>query len=94
MNASVTTAGILVPVKNRGKENKLIPWSMIKKEIVVPAIKHCVNEKHGVDLYLVEKTVNGNRLEGVYATEREAFRAVDIFLIQNGREPELILKRV
>lgn len=94
MSVSVTTAGILVPVKNRGKDNKLIPWSMVKKDVVAPCVKHCTNEKHGVDIYLVEKTVNGNRLEGVFETQRAAFKAVDIFLIQNGREPELILKRV
>ena len=32
-------------------------------------------------------------LEGVYDTKREAFRAVDIHLIKNGKEPELILKK-
>ena len=94
MSVSVTTAGILVPVKNRGKDNKLIPWSMVKKDIVAPCVKHCTNDKHGVDIYLVEKTINGNRLEAVFETERDAFKAIDIFLIQNGREPELILKRV
>jgi|TARA_Y100000289_G_scaffold34112_1_gene33697 hypothetical protein len=94
MSFSVTTAGILVPVKNRGKENKLIPWSMVKKETIVPAIKHCTNERYGVDLYLVDKTVDGTRFTEAFETKREAFKAVDIFLIQNGREPELILKRV
>jgi hypothetical protein len=94
MSASITTSGILVPVKNRGKENKLIPWSMVKKETIAPAIKHCVNEKYGVDLYIVDKVVEGNRLSEVFKTKRDAFKAVDIFLIQNGREPELILKRV
>jgi len=44
-------------------------------------------------MYLVEKTVNGSRLEGVFETKREAFKAVDIHLIKNGREPELILKK-
>ena len=94
MSVSVTASGILVPVKNRGKENKLIPWSHIKKEIIFPAIKHCTNEKYDIDLYLVDKMVDGDKLEGVYETKREAFKAVDIFLIQHGREPELILKRV
>lgn len=93
MSASITTAGILIPIKNRGKDNKLIPWSMVKKVVVAPAIKHCTNEKYGLDMYLVEKTVNGSRLEGVYDTKREAFKAVDIHLIKNGKEPELILKK-
>ena len=94
MNLSCTTSGVLVPVKNLGKENKLIPWSMIKKETIVPSIRRCTNEKHGVDLYIVDKTVDGLRFTDVFDTKREAFKAVDIFLIQNGREPELILKRV
>jgi hypothetical protein len=94
MNLSCTTSGVLVPVKNLGKENKLIPWSMIKRETVAPAVKHCVNEKYGVDMYLVDKTVNGERLERMFETKREAFKAVDIHLIKNGREPELILKKL
>lgn len=93
MSASITTSGILVPIKNRGKDNKLIPWSLIKKEPIKPAIKRCTAPKYGVDIYLVEKTVNGHRLEAVYNTEREALRAVDIFLIENGKEPEYILRR-
>ena len=66
---------------------------MVKKETIAPAIKHCVNEKYGVDLYIVDKVVEGNRLSEVFETKRDG-KAVDIFLIQNGREPELILKRV
>lgn len=94
MSVKATTAGIIIPVKNRGKDNKIIPWSMVKKEIVAPCVKRCTNDDHNVDIYLVEKTIDGNRLEGVFETKRDAFRAVDVFLIQNGREPELILKRV
>ena len=94
MTHRVTTAGVVVPLKNRGKETKLIPWSLVKKETIRPAIKRCTAPKHGVDIYLVEKTVNGHRLEGVYDTERDALRAVDIFLIENGREPEYILRRL
>ena len=90
---SVNSSGIILPMKDIGKENKLIPWSLIKKETIAPAIKRCRNEKYGGDVYLVAKTVDGKKLDGVYETQREAFKAVDIFLIQNGREPELILKR-
>ena len=32
---------------------------MVKKETIAPAIKHCVNEKYGVDLYIVDKVVEG-----------------------------------
>jgi hypothetical protein len=94
MSAIVTTSGILVPLKNRGKDNKLIPWSLVKKETIKPAIKRCTAPKHGVDIYVVEKTVDGKKLDAVFETEREALRAVDIFLIENGREPEYILRRL
>ena len=70
MSVSINSSGVLVPNPGTGKDNKFIPWSMIKKETVAPAIKHCVNEKYGVDMYLVEKTVNGSYLEGVYDTKR------------------------
>lgn len=94
MSVSINSSGVLIPVKGVGKDNKFLPWSMVKKETVAPAVKHCTNDKYGLDMYLVEKTVNGSLLEGVYKTKRDAFRAVDIHLIQNGREPELILKRL
>ena len=93
MSVSINSSGVLIPVKGVGKDNKFLPWSMVNKVVVAPAIKHCTNEKYGLDMYLVEKTVNVSRLEWVYDTKREAFRAVDIHLIKNGKEPELILKK-
>tara|TARA_R100000388_G_scaffold38810_2_gene29925 strand:+ start:421 stop:705 length:285 start_codon:yes stop_codon:yes gene_type:complete len=93
MSVSINSSGVLIPIKGVGKDNKFLPWSMVKKETVAPAVKHCTNEKYGLDMYLVEKTVNGNRLEAVFETKREAFKAVDIHLIKNGKEPELILKK-
>ena len=93
MSVSINSSGVLIPVNGVGKDNKFLPWSMVKKVVVAPAIKHCTNEKYGLDMYLVEKTVNGSRLEGVYDTKREAFKAVDIHLIKNGKDPELILKK-
>ena len=94
MSVSINSSGVLIPNPGTGKDNKFLPWSMVKKEVVAPAVKRCTNEKYGLDMYLVEKTVDGSRLEGVFESKREAFRAVDIHLIKNGREPELILKRV
>lgn len=93
MNVTINSSGVLIPNPGTGKDNKFLPWSMVNKVTIAPAIKHCTNEKYGLDMYLVEKTVNGSRLEGVYETKREAFKAVDIHLIKNGREPELILKK-
>ena len=93
MSTMLTKSGILVPLKNRGKENKLIPWAMINKEKIKPAIQRCTAPKHGIDIYIVDKKIDGKRLEAVFKTEREALKAVDIFLIENGREPEYILRR-
>ena len=93
MTQQVTTSGVVVPLKNRGKETKLIPWSLVSKEFVRPAIRHITAPKHGVDVYSVDKKVGDNRLVGTYSTEREALKAVDIFLIRNGREPKYILRK-
>ena len=83
MNVSINTSGVLIPVERTGKDNKFLPWSMVKKVTVAPAIKHCTNEKYGLDMYLVEKTVNGSqRSKGV--REREAFKDVG-HLIKNGQ---------
>ncbi len=93
MKVSINTTGVLVPLKGRGKENKLIPWSMIKKESIVPAVRRCTNEKHGVDIYMVRKVVNGEEHNSVHHSERDALKAVDMHLINNGKEPQYILKR-
>ena len=74
MNVTINSSGVLIPNPGTGKDNKFLPWSMVNKVTVAPAIKHCTNEKYGLDMYLVEKTVNGSRLEGVYETKREAFQ--------------------
>lgn len=93
MTQIVTTAGVRVTIKNRGKETKLIPWSLVKKETIEPAIKRCTAPRYGVDVYIVDKKVGGNRFTGCYDTEKEALKAVDIFLIKNGREPKYILRK-
>jgi len=94
MSIKGTTRGILIPMKNRGKENKLIPWDMIKKETIVKSVRHCTNKHHGIDAYLVDKRIDGERMMELFETKREAFKALDMFLIRKGREPELILKRL
>jgi hypothetical protein len=90
---SINNNGIIVPVKNMGKATKLIPWSMVEKTLVHPSIRHCRAPRYNVDVYLVEKTINGNRLKQAYKTEKDAMMALDVFLIRNGMEPRHILKR-
>jgi hypothetical protein len=91
--ATLNKGGVFVPLVNRGKDKKLIPWSLINKETVMPSVKHCTSPKYGIDVYVVDKMVNGQKLSQVFSTKREALKAIDILLIRNGREPEHILKR-
>ena len=93
MDVGLSKGGIFVPLLNRGKDKKLIPWKHIERNKIYESVKHCSCKKHDIDLWLVEKTINGNRLERLYSSEREALKALDIFLIQNGKEPRHILKR-
>jgi hypothetical protein len=37
--------------------------------------------------------VNGVQLEQIYPTKRDAMKAIDIFLIRNGKDPLHILKK-
>ena len=93
MGPSLNKGGIFVPLANRGKERKLIPWKQIKRTKVHESVNHCTSKKEEIDVWLVEKTIKGNRIERLFSTEREALKALDIFLIKNGQEPRHILKR-
>ena len=93
MSVSINSSGVLIPVKGVGKDNKFLPWSMVKK-VLLPLPSSTAPMRSMVWTCTSSRsTVNGSRLEGVYDTKREAFRAVDIHLIKNGKEPELILKK-
>jgi len=93
MESKLNKGGIFVPLANRGKDKKLVPWSNITKKRVYPSVNHCVSEKYGIDSYLVEKTIDGKKMQRLFKTERDALKALDMFLITNGREPRHILKR-
>ena len=60
--ATLNKGGVFVPLVNRGKDKKLIPWSLINKETVMPSVKHCTSPKYGIDVYVVDKMVNGQKL--------------------------------
>jgi len=93
MKAKLNKGGLFVPLTNRGKDKRLIPWSLIHKETVMKSVKHCTSPKYGIDVYVVDKTINGQKLSQVFPNKREALKAIDMLLIRNGREPEHILKR-
>jgi hypothetical protein len=42
---------------------------------------------------MVRKIVNGEEHNSIHLSEREALKAVDLHLINNGKEPKYILKR-
>tara|TARA_R100000329_G_C7604573_1_gene214501 strand:+ start:856 stop:1158 length:303 start_codon:yes stop_codon:yes gene_type:complete len=92
-NLSMNKGGIFVPLANRGKDKKLIPWRHIKKKTVHESVKHCTSPKNDIDVWLVDKTIKGQKFERLFSTEREALKALDIFLIKHGQEPRHILKR-
>jgi len=85
--------GIFVPLDKRGKDKKLVPWRHIHKRAVHESVKHCTSPKNDIDVWIVGKTINGNKFERLFSTEREALKALDIFLIKHGQEPRHILKR-
>jgi len=93
MKAKLNKGGLFVPLTNRGKDKRLIPWSLIHKETVMKSVKHCTSPKYGIDVYVVDKMVNGQKLNQVFSNRRDALKAIDMLLIRNGREPEHILKR-
>lgn len=88
--------GIRVPDPKSGKLVKFIPWGMINREKVMPCIDKVTGKTRDnkFEFYYVRKTVDGVQLEHFYATQRDAMKAIDIFLIRNGRDPEHILKKV
>lgn len=93
MDVALNKGGIFVPLANRGKDKKLIPWKQIKRTKLYSSVKHCSSPKYNIDVYMVDKTIDGNKLQRLFNTERDALRALDIFLIENGQEPRHILKR-
>jgi len=82
--------GIRVPDPKSGKLVKFIPWGMINRERIIPNIDRMTSK---FEFYYVRKTVNGVQLEQIYPSKRDAMKAIDIFLIRNGKDPLHILKK-
>ena len=87
--------GIRIPDPKSGKLVKFVPWGMINRKKVLPNIDMVTgkNRDTNFEFYYVRKTVNGVQLEQIYPTQRDAMKAIDIFLIRNGRDPEHILTK-
>ena len=87
--------GIRVPDPKSGKLVKFIPWGMINRERIIPNIDKMTgkNRDSKFEFYYVRKTVDGVQLEQIYPSKRDAMKAIDIFLIRNGRDPLHILKK-
>jgi len=89
------TSGIRIPDPKSGKTQKFVPWGLLNRERVIPNIDKITgkNRDNNFEFYYVRKTVNGVQLEQIYPTKRDAMKAIDIFLIRNGRKPLHILKK-
>jgi len=79
------------------KPRKTIYKGGIKKERIVP----CCYKYSGVvdapglvtfEFYSVKKVIGGKEMQGEFETEREALKAIDMFLIRNRKEPKYIMK--
>jgi hypothetical protein len=68
---------------------------MINRERIIPNVDKMTgkNRDSKFEFYYVRKTVNGVQLEQIYPTKRDAMKAIDIFLIRNGKDPVHILKK-
>jgi hypothetical protein len=93
-NAYATQKG--VKIKRNGKPDKLISWSSIKKHQLAKGVYRLESRFKGdnLNLYMANKTVNKVNMTGLYNTERECYKAIDLFLIKNGKEPKFILKKL
>ena len=87
--------GIRIPDPKSGKLNKFIPWGLLKRERIVENVHKLTgrNRDFNFEVFYVKKTIDGNKLEKLYPSQREALKAIDIFLIRSGRDPQHILKK-
>ena len=88
--------GILIPDPKSGKENKFIPWSLTKRETLMPCLSKVTGRMRDMnfEVYYVRKSVNGNKIERLYPTERDALRAIDMLLMRNGQPPQHVFKKL
>ena len=79
------------------KPRKTIYRGGIKKERIVP----CCWKYSGVvdapelvtfEFYSVKKIIGDKVMRGEFETEKEALKAIDMFLIRNNKEPKYIMK--
>ena len=77
-----------------GKGSVTIPWNFVKKKSTgVSGLKHVICKTNDVDLYVLEKMIDGQRVMGVFDTKREALKYFDKALISRGKEPKFIFKK-
>lgn len=80
--------------KENGKGTVTIPWSFLNKTSTdVVGLNRVTSEKHNVDVYVLEKTLSGDRIRGVFDSQRDALKHYDKALLARGREPKFIFKR-
>ena len=87
--------GIRIPDPKSGKLSKFIPWGLLNREKILPNVDKITgrNRDFNFEVFYVRKTIDGNKLEKLYPSQREALKAIDIFLIRSGRDPQHILQK-
>lgn len=77
-----------------GKNMVTIQNSVIRKQDTgIGGLKYIHSKSYNLDVYLLDKSIEGEKIQGVFDSKREALKYFDIALISRGREPKYILKK-
>lgn len=77
-----------------GKNMVTIQKSVIRKQDTgVGGLKYIYSETYGLDVYLLDKSIGSDKIQGVFDSKRDALKYFDIALISRGRDPKYILKK-
>lgn len=77
-----------------GKGVVTIPWNFLKKESTsTSGVKHITSKSDNLDVYVLDKKINGECIQGVFDTKRDALKHFDKALLARGRDPKFIFKK-
>lgn len=71
-----------------------IQWSLINRQPTnVRGLKRVTSKERDLELFLLSKTIDGLRVEGLFDSEKEALTYYDKALIKRGKQPKFIFKK-
>ena len=71
-----------------------IQWSLLdKSKTKVTGIQRLVSKYHKIDVFILRKSIEGVRIEGLFDSEVDALRYLDKSLINRGKQPKYIFKK-